>query len=82
MSSKISEQQIKVMEDLKEGSAIHVYRSCAPGMNLRAFMVHKKGRGHAGNLRISTVMALKKKKIIKRTEVVYGDDWAGTWKLC
>jgi hypothetical protein len=51
-------------------------------MNLRAFMVHKKGRGHAGNLRISTVMALKKKKAIKRTEVIYGDDWAGTWKLC
>lgn len=77
MSRGISKQQLEVMDELKNGAWIQVYRT---GLDLRAFMSYPRG-GPGNNLRITTVMALADKKLIKRTTKVYGNDWNGIWMI-
>jgi len=77
MSRGISKHQLEVIDELKNGAWIQVYRV---RLDLRAFMSYPKG-GPGNNLRITTVMALAEKKVIKRTCKDYGNDWVGIWML-
>lgn len=77
MSRGISKQQLEVMDELKNGAWIQVYKT---RLDLRAFMSYPKG-GPGNNLRITTVMALAEKKVIKRTTKIYGSNWEGIWEL-
>ena len=80
MSSKISKHQLEVMDELKNGAIIQVYRSF--NTDLRAFLTQRKvGLPTTMTVRIPTLMALYRKNIIKRTKPEYGSDWGGIWIL-
>jgi len=79
MSRGISKQQIEVIDQLKEGAVIHVYR--LSNTDLRAFMVGGNSLSLAKNVRITTVWALQGKNLIKKTTKVYASDWEGIWAI-
>lgn len=79
MSSEISKQQLEVMDELKGGATIRVYRGTRTG--LRAFISKMEPGLSSMNIRITTVMALNRKKIIERKKALDWDDWAGDWTL-
>ena len=78
MAKRISEQQLEVMDALKQGAKIQAYRS---GTDLRAFISHFKKGHYAESIRITTLFALCDKGVIFREKANYGDDWAGIWAL-
>lgn len=80
MSTRFSQAQQNIIDDLKAGAVIHAYQSSArssPG--LRTFISNKTKKSKT--LRLATFFKLAKNKVIEREKPLDWDDWAGTWKL-
>jgi len=66
------------MNKLRDGAVIHIYKT---GVEIKAFISGRKIGLHHLNLRITTVMALQGKNLIKQTTKVYASDWEGIWAI-
>lgn len=81
MSRGISKQQAEIMDELKNGAIIQVYRSF--NTDLRAFLAQRKiGLPTTMNVRVPTLMALYRKNLIRRKKKVDWDEWSGVWTFC